>query len=75
MLYLPLVRDSVRANLILEAAHQQPAQVLYWHLNQEYIGQTTDFHQMKVQLAPGKHQLSVVDEQGNAVSRNFQVVR
>lgn len=75
VLYLPLVRDSVRANLILEAAHQQPAQVLYWHLNQEYIGQTTDFHQMKVQLAPGKYQLSVVDEQGNAVSRNFQVVR
>ena len=47
---------------------------LFWSIDDVYIGETENFHQMAVNPLPGKHVLTVVDENGEAVTRNFEIV-
>lgn len=47
---------------------------LFWSIDNFYIGETENFHQMAVNPLPGKHILTVVDENGEAASKNFEIV-
>ncbi|MBS1747309.1 MAG: penicillin-binding protein 1C [Bacteroidetes bacterium] len=47
---------------------------LFWSIDDVYIGETENIHQMAVNPAPGKHTLTVVDENGDAETRNFEIV-
>jgi penicillin-binding protein 1C len=48
---------------------------IFWHLDEKYIGTTQEFHQMGLSPAPGKHQLVLVDENGERLEQNFEVLR
>jgi penicillin-binding protein 1C len=43
-------------------------------LDDEYIGTTINFHQMAFSPAPGKHLLTIVDENGESVSKDFEIL-
>lgn len=47
---------------------------LFWHIDDAFIGTTENFHQMAVNPSAGNHVLTVVDENGEAVSKNFEIV-
>jgi penicillin-binding protein 1C len=47
---------------------------LFWSLDDIYIGETENFHQMAVNPPAGKHTLTVVDENGESVTRSFEIV-
>ncbi|MEO8710695.1 MAG: penicillin-binding protein 1C [Parafilimonas sp.] len=47
---------------------------LFWSLDDIYIGETENFHQMAVNPSPGKHTLTVVDGNGESVTRHFEIV-
>lgn len=47
---------------------------LFWSIDDVYIGETENIHQVAVNPAPGKHILTVVDENGNSETRNFEIV-
>ncbi len=47
---------------------------LFWHLDDEFIGTTENIHQMAVDPLPGKHTLTVVDEKGESVTINFEII-
>ncbi|MEP6464718.1 MAG: penicillin-binding protein 1C [Parafilimonas sp.] len=47
---------------------------LFWSIDNIYIGETENFHQMAVNPLPGKHTLTVVDENGESITRNFEIV-
>src|SRR4029078_12054976 len=47
---------------------------LFWSLDDMYIGETENFHQMAVNPSAGKHTLTVVDENGESVTKNFEIV-
>lgn len=72
--YVPRNLDGSRSELVFELAHRNPATVVHWHLDGEYLGQTSHFHQMGVRPLPGKHILTVVDSEGRTTSREFQVI-
>ncbi|MDR1951377.1 MAG: penicillin-binding protein 1C [Bacteroidales bacterium] len=65
--------DGSIGALALELAHRQSEAIVYWHLNDTYLGSTQYFHQMSVIPAEGKHVITVVDESGNTLSRNIDV--
>ncbi|MDR0961899.1 MAG: penicillin-binding protein 1C [Mediterranea sp.] len=71
---LPKQLDGNRGFLTAELAHSHPQQMMYWHLDNTYLGQTQDIHKMALQPAPGRHSLTVVDEEGNSVSVSFEVL-
>jgi len=43
-------------------------------LDNNYIGTTQQFNQIALNPPSGKHTLTVVDEQGNSVTRNFEIL-
>ena len=65
--------DGSLGKTIFELAHQDPSVTVYWHLDNDYIGETSDVHQMELSPSKGKHKVTVVDEQGNALGVEFEV--
>ena len=72
--YIPVDLGSVRQRVIFEAVHRNPEARLYWHLDQHYLGDTRYFHQQAIDVEPGPHQLVLVDEKGERLVRNFEVL-
>lgn len=72
--YIPLEQDGQRGKAIFEAAHQNKEAILYWHLDDTYLGLTQGTHQMGIQAANGPHVLTLVDNQGNELRQKFEVI-
>ena len=66
--------DGTIGEITLELAHNNPNAVVYWHIDNEYITSTTDFHKLSVRLMPGIHSVTVVDNEGNSLSCRIEVV-
>ncbi len=65
--------DGSIGKTIFELAHQDPSKTVYWHLDEDYVGVTSDVHQMELSPSRGKHRVTVVDETGNSLGVEFQV--
>ena len=73
--YVPVEMDGAVGRVVFEAAHRDPAARVFWHLDDEYQGETRDIHQMALAPRPGPHVLVLVDERGETVRRRFTVAR
>jgi penicillin-binding protein 1C len=65
--------DGSVGALALELAHRQADAIVYWHLDETYLGATQYFHQMSVIPTEGRHLITVVDQWGNTLSRYIEV--
>ncbi|MBQ9462189.1 MAG: penicillin-binding protein 1C [Bacteroidales bacterium] len=65
--------DGREQGMVVRAAHRDPSAVLYWHLDDEYLGSTRGDHDLLVHPAPGRHVLTVVDALGASRSVLFTV--
>ncbi|TZF83654.1 penicillin-binding protein 1C [Pedobacter sp. BS3] len=72
--YIPLEIDGSRGKLILSVAHRNPGITIYWHIDNQYIGSTRSFHQMAVSPPPGRHILTLVDENGERLVQTFTIL-
>ncbi|MGZ3819211.1 MAG: penicillin-binding protein 1C [Mucilaginibacter sp.] len=72
--YVPLEADGSRGRMICNAAHRQAGTKIFWHLDDKYVGETSDFHQMALNPPPGKHKLTLVDANGHNLEINFEVL-
>ena len=70
---LPRQMDGTPGHLVARVAYGQAGATLFWHLDNDYLGETRDFHEMALQPAPGRHSLTVVDGEGNTVSVTFHI--
>ena len=70
-LSLPRQLDGTVEGVVFRAAHHRPDATLWWHLDQEYVGETRFLHQLRLAPEPGKHTLTVVDQEGNVASIRF----
>ncbi|WP_345951696.1 penicillin-binding protein 1C [Mucilaginibacter sp. PAMB04274] len=73
-IYIPIEADGTRGRMICNAAHRQPGIKVFWHLDNQYLGVTHDYHQMALTAPPGKHILTLVDANGNTVKVRFTVL-
>jgi penicillin-binding protein 1C len=73
-IYVPTEIDGSPGKTIFEMAHRNPDAVLYWHVDDEFMGSTKGNHQIAFTPAAGKHHLTVVDNDGRTLSRWFEVV-
>lgn len=72
--YVPKELDGSPGQAIFEVAHKKPSTTIYWHLDDQYLGSTTTFHQMGINTSKGHHLLNLVDEDGNTLEQRFEVV-
>jgi penicillin-binding protein 1C len=73
-IYITKGLDGVSVPIVLEAAHHRADQQLYWHLDDQYLGETNTIHQMEATPAPGSHRLVVVDQLGHSAEVTFYVM-
>ncbi|WCT11044.1 penicillin-binding protein 1C [Mucilaginibacter jinjuensis] len=72
--YVPLEADGTRGRMICNAAHRQTGIKIFWHLDNQYVGETKDYHQMALNPSAGKHVLTLVDANGNRLQSYFEVL-
>jgi penicillin-binding protein 1C len=74
-IYVPVLLDGSTGKTVFEATHRSKSAVVYWHLDDVFIAQTRDIHQVELNPAIGKHILLLVDENGNTVTQSFEVLK
>ncbi len=73
-IYIPIELDGSVGGVVFEAVHRDTDGILYWHLDDSYLATTRTFHTRTLQIAPGHHTLTLVDEAGNRLERHFEVL-
>ncbi|MCJ8209763.1 penicillin-binding protein 1C [Mucilaginibacter sp. RS28] len=73
--YVPLEADGTRGRMICNAAHRQPGIKIFWHLDNNYVGETKEYHQLALNPSAGKHVLTLVDANGNRLQTFFEVLQ
>jgi penicillin-binding protein 1C len=71
---LPLQLDGKLGHSIFRAVHRDNKALLYWHLDEQYLGQTQMPHQMAIQTTAGQHQLVITASDGSRLQRQFEVL-
>ena len=72
-IYIPRQLDGSIAGITFNLAHRLPSAKIFWHLDNEYVGQTQFIHQLSLTPAPGRHTVTVVDDKGNSLSVGFTI--
>jgi len=73
-IFIPVGLDGVREKVIFELTHRHHDAIVYWHLDDEFLGTTQDIHQMELCPLAGKHVLTVMDETGDKLTQTFEVL-
>ncbi|HMI77482.1 MAG TPA: penicillin-binding protein 1C, partial [Ferruginibacter sp.] len=73
-IYVPLEITGEKGRAIFTAAHRRAGAKIFWSLDDEFIGTTENFHQLGLSPLPGKHIITLVDENGVSVSRQFEIL-
>jgi penicillin-binding protein 1C len=73
VLYLPKGFSGEYEQFVFKAAHTHPEALIYWHIDDTYIGETEDPHHLACRVSPGPHLLSLTDTWGNQRRVSFEV--
>ncbi len=73
--FIPRGLDGQLSRVVFEAAHRKTEASIHWHLDDQYLGETTLIHQMELLTPEGWHTLTLVDSDGNFLEKQFEVVR
>jgi penicillin-binding protein 1C len=73
-IFIPREIDGKPGSSVFELAHRNPNAEVYWHLDGEYLGSTVRNHHFPIHPAEGKHIVTIIDEHGEAIERQFEVV-
>ncbi len=73
-IYIPIELDTRRGKVIFEAAHNNSNSIIYWHLDQEYLGSTNEIHNMTFEPEEGNHTMTLIDEKGNSAEIKFSIL-
>lgn len=74
LIVIPRELDGSRGRLVMEVAHRTGEAVLFWHMDDRYLGSTDRVHAMAADLEPGPHRLTVVDQMGNSETVRFEIL-
>ena len=72
--FIPKDLGGIVRGVVFEMAHREPSTVVYWHIDNQFLGTTRYHHQLEVNVAPGRHVLHLVDAKGNTLRQSFVVV-
>lgn len=73
-IYIPIELDGKPGRTVFEIAHRKSNTIVYWHLDEQYLGSTQGIHQMALNPDPGEHVITVVDQNGETISMKVEIV-
>lgn len=72
--HLPVDVDGTPQAMVCRAATVRPREVLYWMLDDRFLGSTSERHELVLRPEVGPHTLTVIDARGASTSVAFTVV-
>lgn len=73
-IYVPVELDGTLGKTIFQVAHRKANTIIYWHLDGAFIGSSQNIHQMGLSPEEGVHTLTLVDEDGESIVQQFEIV-
>ncbi len=73
-IYLPTDIDGKQSKTVFKAIHRNATAIVYWHIDNEYIGSTKEIHDFELDPEVGKHLIVLVDNEGNRVQLPFEII-
>jgi len=73
-IYLPVDLNGEREKVVFKAAHSIAGMKIYWYLDNSFVGITSEFYQMGLAPEAGKHKLTLVDQKGEKLSVDFEII-
>lgn len=70
---IPRQLDGSVKGIVFNLAHTDPDTDVFWHLDDGFVGTTKYLHQMRLTPEPGRHSVTVVDENGSSLSISFTI--
>jgi penicillin-binding protein 1C len=70
---IPRDFNKQKEKILLEATHTNKEATMYWHLDNQFIGETREIHELSVDLTEGKHVLMIMDQDGNSNTCKFKI--
>ncbi|WP_350287896.1 penicillin-binding protein 1C [uncultured Croceitalea sp.] len=61
------------SEVVFKLAHQQRERKVFWYLDERFIGETQDFHELLLPISEGIYQLTAVDDEGNQIKQQLSV--
>ena len=65
--------DGEEGKAVFQAAHRDRNITIFWHVDDKYVGTTTNEHRIALAPSAGTHRLYLVDENGNGFTARFTV--
>ncbi len=72
--FVPKGLDGTLQSVVLKVAHKNPSTIIFWHMDQDYIGQTNYVHELEIQPVVGWHTITLIDEDGNELTKRIHCV-
>lgn len=73
-IHVPRELDGSIGKTVFEVAHRNPESIIYWHMDETYVGETTNVHQMAFSPSPGMHTITLVDGNGEMLTSKFEIL-
>ncbi|MGI6719094.1 MAG: penicillin-binding protein 1C [Bacteroidales bacterium] len=70
---LPIGITGEKQSVVFHVAHRNPNKKIYWFLDKQYLGETSNKHQMLISENPGTYCVKCVDEDGNEIKRIIEI--
>ncbi|GAB1856078.1 penicillin-binding protein 1C [Flavobacteriaceae bacterium MHTCC 0001] len=73
-IFLPKDFDGKTNDLVLKIAHSKPESTVFWYIDNRYVGETKDLHELAVRPELGKHTITVTDVYGNNAKCKIEII-
>jgi penicillin-binding protein 1C len=74
-IYIPKEITGKKGRVVMEAVHRNATSTIFWHLDQIYLGSTINIHQLSIDIPAGDHILNLIDDKGEYIEIEFQVLQ
>src|SRR5690606_4985928 len=73
-IFIPRDFDGKPGSAVFRLAHRDKDAAVFWHLDGVFIGTTRGDHRLALNPGEGKHELTLVDQHGQALEESFTVI-
>ena len=73
-IFIPVELNGSKGKAVFKIAHRNSNATIFWHLDETYIGETKNIHHMEIDPKPGKHKMTLVDDMGETLVFNFEII-
>ena len=75
VIYLARDFDQSEQSVVARVSHSRSDSKLFWYLDDQYLGESQDFHSFAFAPKEGHHKITIIDDHGNRAYRNIEILR